>query len=222
MAILQTGYIRCACQKEGASVPPPTSKKRIVLTGGPGAGKTAVLEMARRALCQHSIVLPEAASLVFKGGFPRHATIAGQKAAQRTIFHVQTQVERMVVEENKASVIICDRGTIDGCAYWPNSMVSFWSDLNTSIEKELARYAAVIHLRPPAVEHGYNHENTERIESAEAAARIDKAIEALWSNHPQRFFIDSTERFMDKATAALKVLWQQLPSCCQTHAPMDF
>ena len=27
--------------------------RRIVLTGGPGAGKTAVLEMMRKTLCEH-------------------------------------------------------------------------------------------------------------------------------------------------------------------------
>jgi predicted ATP-binding protein involved in virulence len=31
--------------------------KRIVITGGPGAGKTAVLELARRDLCKHIDVL---------------------------------------------------------------------------------------------------------------------------------------------------------------------
>jgi hypothetical protein len=31
-----------------------------------------VLEMVRTSLCQHVHVLPEAASIVFGGGFPRH------------------------------------------------------------------------------------------------------------------------------------------------------
>ena len=30
----------------------------VVITGGPGAGKTAVLEVARRYLCEHIAVLP--------------------------------------------------------------------------------------------------------------------------------------------------------------------
>jgi len=37
----------------------------VVLTGGPGAGKTAFLEIARRNFCEHIAVLPEAASIVF-------------------------------------------------------------------------------------------------------------------------------------------------------------
>ena len=40
----------------------------MVLTGGPGAGKTAVLEVVRRTFCEHVTVLPEAASILFMGG----------------------------------------------------------------------------------------------------------------------------------------------------------
>jgi hypothetical protein len=46
-------------------------RRRVVLTGGPGAGKTAVLELIRQSFCDHVRVLQEAASLVFGGGFPR-------------------------------------------------------------------------------------------------------------------------------------------------------
>jgi predicted ATPase len=42
--------------------------RRIVLTGGPGAGKTATLEMIKHAFCEHVRVLPEAATIVFGGG----------------------------------------------------------------------------------------------------------------------------------------------------------
>jgi hypothetical protein len=37
----------------------PHVARRIVLAGGPGAGKTAVLEVMRRAMCHHVHVLPE-------------------------------------------------------------------------------------------------------------------------------------------------------------------
>ena len=56
---------RCECQA-------PHERRRIVLTGGPGAGKTAVLEMIRQSFFSHVTVLPEAASIKFGGGFPRH------------------------------------------------------------------------------------------------------------------------------------------------------
>ena len=46
----------------------------VVLTGGPGAGKTAVMEAAKQIFAQDVMILPEAASIVYSGGFPRHAT----------------------------------------------------------------------------------------------------------------------------------------------------
>ena len=68
-------------------------RERIVLTGGPGAGKTAVLEMVRHTLCEHVLILPEAATIVFGGGFPRREERESRRAAQRAIFHVQRELE---------------------------------------------------------------------------------------------------------------------------------
>jgi len=42
----------CACTTHHAG-------KRIVLTGGPGAGKTAVLELVRQEFCAHVKILPQ-------------------------------------------------------------------------------------------------------------------------------------------------------------------
>jgi hypothetical protein len=58
----------------------------VVITGGPGAGKTAVLELVARSFCPHVAILPEAATIVFGGGFPRHTTTVGLMAAQRAIY----------------------------------------------------------------------------------------------------------------------------------------
>lgn len=62
-------------------------RRRVVLTGGPGAGKTAVLELIRQSFCEHVKVLPEAASVVFGGGFPREDDPECKRAAQRAIFY---------------------------------------------------------------------------------------------------------------------------------------
>src|ERR1051326_3420967 len=111
MAVLEVGSHRCYCTQERHTT-------RVgVLTGGPGAGKTAVLEMARRVFCTHVTVLPAAASLLFNGGFPRHPSDIGRRSVQRGIFHVQREIERLAIEEGNAAVALCDRGTADGLAY---------------------------------------------------------------------------------------------------------
>ena len=68
-------------------------KPMIVLTGGPGAGKTAVLEMLRKEVCPHVAILPEAAGILFGGGFWRLPTDSARAAAQRAIFRVQRELE---------------------------------------------------------------------------------------------------------------------------------
>jgi predicted ATPase len=191
-------------------------RRRVVLTGGPGAGKTALLELVRQSFCSHVKVLPEAASVVFGGGFPREDDPTCRRAAQRAIFHVQHELEAAGDSHNPA-VVLCDRGTIDGLAYWPGAPEEFWSSLDSTLEKELSRYDAVIHLRTPSREQGYNHQNPLRTESALVAAEIDARIGLAWAQHPRRFLIESAVEFLDKASTALGILRGELPGCCKTH-----
>lgn len=93
-------------------------RRRVVLTGGPGAGKTAVLELIRLFFCVHLKALKESAGIVFGGGFPRGETVVLRQAAQRAIYHVQRELETTADAEN-AALVLCDRGTVDGAAYWP-------------------------------------------------------------------------------------------------------
>jgi predicted ATPase len=188
-----------------------------VLTGGPGAGKTAVLEVVRRRFCRHVSVVNEAASIIFGGGFPRHDTACGRRSAQRAIYHVQHELERLSSEEADAAVAVCDRGTLDALAYWPDPLATFFRDVGTTREKELARYAAVIHLRVPPMNH-YNHDNPLRIESARRAHAIDARIAEAWEGHPRRFFVESTDDFIDKVKAALTLLRAEIPGCCAEDA----
>ena len=199
----------CRCERERHA------PRLIVVTGGPGAGKTALLEIVRHHFCRHVAILPESASLLFKGGFPRRPSLAGRRAAQRAIVHVQRQLERLELDESTGAAVLCDRGTIDGIAYWPGDPTDFWTELGTTPQEELARYAAVIHLRPPSSGNGYNHENPVRTESAQQAHEIDERILEAWSAHPRRHVIESTHDFMEKVARGLEVIRAELPLCCR-------
>lgn len=201
----------CRCSKNTHTA------KFVVLTGGPGAGKTAVLEMASRMFCHHVLILPEAAGIVFGGGFIRKTSIAGRKGAQRAIFHVQREQERIVQEENSAALVLCDRGSLDSLAYWPNSEKTFFSDLATDLKSEQQRYSAIIHLRTPSMLHGYNQNNPLRIEDAPEAAEIDEKITRVWDGHPRISVVESNKDFFHKAAAAIKLIEAELPGCCKRH-----
>lgn len=189
----------------------------IAVTGGPGAGKTAVLEIVRRTFCSHVGILPEAAGIVFGGGFPRHDTEPGRIGSQLAIFHVQRMLEYVVLEERQVALALCDRGTLDGLAYWPGTEGSFFERTGTTKAAEQQRYALVVHLRSPAEGHGYNLANSLRIESAQEAADICERIKNAWQGHPNFVEVAATEDFMAKAKTAVEAIHARLPDCCHTH-----
>lgn len=201
--------IECDCRH-------PHEQLRIVITGGPGAGKTAVLELVRQHFCRHVDVLPEAASTLFLGGFRRGVSLPARMATQRAIFHVQRELEAVAEGDSQGAIVLCDRGTIDGYAYWPTP-ATFFSELGINRRDELARYHAVIHLRTPGLSQGYNLSNPARIETLAEALAIDERIVSAWDGHPRRYFIKSSDDFMSKAQRAIEVLRGELPMCCKSH-----
>jgi hypothetical protein len=44
-----------------------------------------------------------------------------------------------VAASDRIAVVLCDRGTVDGAAYWPDGEAEFWAQLGTSRELELSR-----------------------------------------------------------------------------------
>ena len=199
----------CAC--DGVHDP----HKTIVLTGGPGAGKTALLELVRQSFCAHVKVLPESAGILFGGGFPRGTTAVLRRGAQRAIFFTQRELES-IANAADGAIVLCDRGTVDSVAYWPGPD-EFFPSVGTTLAAELRRYDAVIHLRTPPPGSGYGHSNPLRIETAEEAHAIDERIFEAWSAHPRRHVIDASTTFLDKAHRALDVLRTELPPCCRAQ-----
>jgi hypothetical protein len=126
-------------------------------------------------------------------------------------------MQNLVVSEGELAVGLCDRGTVDGLAYWPGTEESFYKECNTSREREFARFSAVIHLETPTADEGYNHQNPVRIESPAEARAIDQKIIKAWEGHPNFINIPATEDFMTKAHRALEVIRSLLPPCCRVH-----
>ena len=207
------GPMPVTCECHHAHVP-----KRIVLTGGPGAGKTAVLELVRQHFCEHVHVLPESAGIVFGGGFPRAPDDQVLRAAQRAIFYVQRELEAAAKSVTPA-IVVCDRGTVDGLAYWPGPD-DLWSAVGTTLAEQLHRYDAVIHLRTPGAADGYNHQNPLRVESAIEAARVDQRLFEVWAGHSHRFIVEPTPDFLVKVKHVLDILRAELPECCRHAVPL--
>ena len=65
----------------------------IVITGGPSAGKTALATLLLKELPDDTCVVPEAASILFHGGFPRGKLDFQLNRQQRAIYFVQKELE---------------------------------------------------------------------------------------------------------------------------------
>jgi hypothetical protein len=66
---------------------------RVVLTGGPGGGKSTAGDLLRREFGRRVAFVPEAATLLFSGGFPRYNDPNCIIYQQKAIYHVQQNLE---------------------------------------------------------------------------------------------------------------------------------
>jgi predicted ATPase len=181
---------------------------RIALTGGPGGGKTTAADMLRREIGERIVIVPESATMLFSGGFPRCEEIEARKAAQRAIFHVQRNIEDVQSARYPERVLLCDRGTVDGAAYWPsNDPNEFFAELGTTLEHELGRYDAVLFFETAAVgDLSIETGNPVRIESNRVAGAVDTRMRELWRKHPNYVHIHHNHSFMAKLFEGLHVL----------------
>jgi predicted ATPase len=180
---------------------------RIVLTGGPGGGKTTAIDLFRREIGQRVVVVPEAATMLFRGGFPRSTEIHARKSAQSAIFHVQRNLEDVQSALYPERILLCDRGTIDGAAYWPGGASEFFDFVGSALSKELERYDAVLFFETAAaggmsIEGG----NPARIESNEQAIELDRRLRDLWLQHPRAVVVTHQTSFVKKIMLALAAL----------------
>ena len=181
---------------------------RIVLTGGPGGGKTTAADLFRREIGEKIVVVAETATMLFSGGFPRGGESAARAATQRAIFHAQVALEDVQGALYPDRVLLCDRGTIDGAAFWPDDAPEgFFETLDTTLERELARYDAVIFFESAAVgDISIEGGNPVRTESNEEARRLDMRLRDLWSTHPNFHFVAHSTSFFAKLQDGLGLL----------------
>lgn len=178
-----------------------------MVTGGPGGGKTTAADLFRREIGERVVLVPEAATLLFSGGFPRVEEPNAQRAAQRAIYHVQKNLEEVQRARYPDRILLCDRGTVDGAAYWPGGPVGFYEAVGTTEADELARYDAVIFFESAAVG-GLTFEggNPIRIESNQEALELDRRLRQIWSKHRRLVVVPHNASFFKKITFGLAAL----------------
>lgn len=177
---------------------------KIVLTGGPSAGKTSIVEILYRSDVEQMAIVEEAASILYRGGFPRSPHVEAVRSQQCAIYAVQTALEEISEIISPHRTLLCDRGSLDGLAYWPGTEESFFERVHSSMDREIERYDWVIHLDSAS---GLNYKTSRvRLEKSEDAAKINDLVKFAWRLHPQRLFIPGYEDFNDKISMVLNCL----------------
>lgn len=182
---------------------------KIVLTGGPNGGKSSSLASITEQLQErgHKIfIVPEAATILLAAGI-NYTQVGGavfQEMVLDTITHLEGVAEKaadaIYQQVGKKSVIICDRGIMDGIAYCSREQyleLLKSKGLNSSTARD-QRYDAVIHLVTSPAFHYSSATNQHRSETYEQAVDLDKKTREAWVGHPHFKIIDNSTDFQQK------------------------
>ena len=190
--------------------------KRIVLTGGPCAGKTTALVKIIEhfsSLGYKVFIIPEVPTLFSQAGMDyltdNHAFFyEGEKATLEMQLALEDKFTRIAETITTPTIIVCDRGTMDISAYMKPEM---WDEITAGVgtcsEKLRARYDAVLHLVSAAdgAEQFYTTaNNAERTEGLELARELDKKVIQAWSEHPHLRVINNHENFDTKINRVIQ------------------
>lgn len=187
---------------------------KIVITGGPGAGKTVISHHLASACPERFVLVPEAATQVYDALQTRwdRLDLMGRRDVQRKIYQLQVDQEQRTLAANPGHILLLDRGTIDGAAYWPEGPADYWRDVGSSLSSELKRYDAVIWMQTSAALGLYDGDtsNACRFEHPEAAIASGALLADLWKDHPLLRKIAAYPQFTEKIAAVEKVLGELL------------
>lgn len=193
---------------------------RIVLTGGPAAGKTTLISRILKEFKQEDgwkvITIPETATDLISGfGIRPFGNCVSMLDFQYFVVDDQLHKEKLalkgaeMVPEEKV-LVIYDRALLDDKAYISDEEFrDLLAYFGKTEEQVLAGYDAVLHLVTCAkgAEFAYNFGNAARYESVETAREKDDLTLRAWSSHPDLHVIDNSVNFEEKINRAINEIY---------------
>lgn len=193
---------------------------RIVLTGGPAAGKTTLISRILKEFKQEDgwrvITIPETATDLISGfGIKPFGNCVTMEQFQYYVIADQLHKEQLAlkgaqeVPEEKI-LIIYDRAVLDDKAYISDEQFEKTLAHFGKTEQELiAGYDAVLHLVSCAkgAEYAYNFGNAARYETLEEARDMDDRTLRAWGSHPNVHIIDNSDDFEEKINRGISAIY---------------
>ena len=195
--------------------------KKIVLTGGPCAGKTTALVKIVEyfsGMGYKVFTIPEVPTLFSIGGWNyltpnRQLYYQGERAILETQLALEDQFMALAEVCTKPVLIVCDRGALDISAYIkPEEWEEITQMAGSDSESLRKRYDAVLHLVSAAdgAEQYYTTAtNATRYEKADEeglrlARELDKKVINAWSGHSHLRVINNHDDFNAKLSRVIQ------------------
>jgi CYTH domain-containing protein/predicted ATPase len=195
---------------------------RIVITGGPLAGKSTLIEYLEGAYESKCRFMKEVATMLLSSGYPKPGgdvqfSDEWLDYVNRVILPTQLNMENghlHAAAENHKRAMVFDRGLLDPAAYIPGGTQVLHDKYGLDVQLALDRYTMVIHLQSLACisKDEYNRlcgTNPSRYDTAEQAIERDQALVEAWSGHSNWHFISAEggiESVIEKALALISPL----------------
>ena len=196
---------------------------RIVLTGGPAAGKTTLISRILKEFKQDEgwkvITIPETATELISGfGIKPFGGCVSMLDFQDFVVSDQLHKEQlalkaaqMVPEEHV--IVLYDRALFDDKAYISDEEFrQVLARFGLTEQQALSHYDTVLHLVSCAkgAEFAYNFGNEARYEPLELAREKDNLTLRAWRAHPNLHVIDNSVDFEDKIARGLRAVYEAL------------
>lgn len=196
---------------------------RIVLTGGPCAGKTTSLALVKKFLEKEGFqvcTVPETSTLILSNGasYPSNDNVEDLLTFEQIFINLHLTIEQSFINmlklSDKPKVLIYDRAIMDIKAYLPDEIWSkTLSNFNMTEESILKKYDLVLHLVTAAngAEGFYGRgTNAIRYEGIDDARKVDQKLYSAWEQHSNHHRIINRDTVECGFTAKMEDIYKTL------------
>lgn len=179
---------------------------KIVLSGGPCAGKTTIIDMLNKYYTDKGynvIVVPESARQVIGQGITKSDLYNFEYEVAKRQLENENIADNNLASYDSDTIIFYDRGLTDAFGYLNyRDRARLQDELEISHLQSWSRYDAVLFLETAAISDIYITDD-ERSEDIDEAIRCHISLLDIWMGHPHLRYIKSTDNIEDKLKKAI-------------------